>query len=994
MNTNRQRLSSSLVAVSLSMIILFLIRFNVRFDLGHARAAAAQATPAPLGAPGPRPHFKTSGAVGAPATFQLAHPIQSVQAAALRSADDWTPALEEGFESGLDAGRWQVIDQSDDGFEYTWGVDDFQVSSGAQAVWVAAGGADAPSALAQHQYPPNMDAWLVLQTPIDLTGVQTADVEFQMLVETEPQYDYVFVGVSTDGANFSGQYWTGDSGGWQYYNLDLAEYLGYPAVYVGWYFHSDVDNADGEHGGVWVDDITVWTYQDSGPPQSDQLVSNGSFESGDFSGWDRPSGSTVIVTDIFSPAADGDYVAWFGGIDNANEQLSQAVTLPADEQVASAQLAFWVNQFGEESEPDHDSFCVWLAPQNDLGAKLLDLGCMDGVGAFLNTYSPDAWWQVNYPLSAEEWNTVKGQTVHLVFTMRTNEALDTTYLVDNVSIAVVTGGDPGDAYEPNDTISTATEITAGTPISNVTISPSQDVDVFRTSASVGDTVVVDIDAAVNGSRLDSVVSVVASDGTALCTNDDDGFTFDSYLTCEVSGSGPFFVTVRSYDGSGDRNSFYTLKVEISGSGTATPPPPTPVVTPTPTTTPEPGASRSWTAMLYIDGDNNLCGSYPGLVTSMENQLGAKLGASGFLNVAVLLDRDPRYCNGQGATTRYLVQPNGAYTDNVNRWEMGELNMGDPATLVNFARWAMQNYPADHYYLAIDNHGGGVSGIAWDDTNDHDNLSNAELYTALKQITENGTRKLDIFAYEACLMGMFENAFDISAFTSYIYFWPTISFTANTYPTYLGDARFTATTGARQFGEIMFDGYYNNVTNPYVLSLVDTSGLPALHQAVEAWANALVGQVVGSKQAMTEARAAAQKIDADANDQLTVNDYYIDLWDLADKLAQRGFAVAEANTLKSAIEATLVRTNQRSGGGLNYANAHGLSIYWPQTPIGDYAFYTDNRIYQEQTTAAWRTFLTTYFGAARGIAGGTLGPIERQPGEAEVNTLYLPLVQQE
>ena len=51
-----------------------------------------------------------------------------------------------------------------------------------------------------------------------------------MRYETEPEWDYIFVGVSTDGQEFSGEWWSGDSEGWQYFDLDLSDYIGYPEV--------------------------------------------------------------------------------------------------------------------------------------------------------------------------------------------------------------------------------------------------------------------------------------------------------------------------------------------------------------------------------------------------------------------------------------------------------------------------------------------------------------------------------------------------------------------------------------------------------------------------------------------------------------------------------------------------------------------------------------------------------------------------------------------
>src|SRR5215213_611252 len=118
-------------------------------------------------------------------------------------------------------------------------------------------------------------------------------------------------------------------------------------------------------------------------------------------------------------------------------------------------------------------------------------------------------------------------------------------------------------------------------------------------------------------------------------------------------------------------------------------------------------------------------------------------------------------------------------------------MGDPKTVVDFTNWAIANYPADHYFMAIDDHGGGISGTSWD-SNDaggkkiDDNLTPAELRAALKEITTNGQRKIDIFDFESCLMGMVENAYDLKDYVDYIALFQSISWTSINYPEYFKD----------------------------------------------------------------------------------------------------------------------------------------------------------------------------------------------------------------
>ncbi|GAI25610.1 unnamed protein product, partial [marine sediment metagenome] len=100
-------------------------------------------------------------------------------------------------------------------------------------------------------------------------------------------------------------------------------------------------------------------------------------------------------------------------------------------------------------------------------------------------------------------------------------------------------------------------------------------------------------------------------------------------------------------------------------------------------------------------------------------------------------------------------------------ELGELNMGDPQTLVDFASWAVTEYPAKKYLLVIWNHGGGfrspaytTKDIAWDDTSGGDRITVPELEYALSAISAQMGKNIDIVGMDACLMAMTEVAYQI------------------------------------------------------------------------------------------------------------------------------------------------------------------------------------------------------------------------------------------
>ncbi len=171
-------------------------------------------------------------------------------------------------------------------------------------------------------------------------------------------------------------------------------------------------------------------------------------------------------------------------------------------------------------------------------------------------------------------------------------------------------------------------------------------------------------------------------------------------------------------------------------------------------------TAKWTFMVYLDADNNLEGA--GIEDFNEMEM---VGSTAEVNIVILFDRAPEYdtSNGDWTGTRiYHVKkdsdPNNlaSYTEGVDVWyseNETEMNMGDPQTLVNFTLWAMEHFPAEHYFLDLWDHGGAFWGVCWDDSSGEkgDALNMTELGEALDRITETAGRRLDIVGFDACLM---------------------------------------------------------------------------------------------------------------------------------------------------------------------------------------------------------------------------------------------------
>ncbi|MFQ3682937.1 PKD domain-containing protein [Roseiflexus sp.] len=126
-----------------------------------------------------------------------------------------------------------------------------------------------------------------------------------------------------------------------------------------------------------------------------------------------------------------------------------------------------------------------------------------------------------------------------------------------------------------------------------------------------------------------------------------------------------------------------------------------------------------TMLLYLSGD------YPDptyyslnsalLALAGKNNLGGATGAlrNPSIRVAALIDGP-----ASGDTRFVTIEPGTATRPPIyQEVPRGEKAMDNPATLRQFILEGQQTFPAQHYYLAIADHGQGTTGIAWDYTSD-------------------------------------------------------------------------------------------------------------------------------------------------------------------------------------------------------------------------------------------------------------------------------------
>lgn len=167
--------------------------------------------------------------------------------------------------------------------------------------------------------------------------------------------------------------------------------------------------------------------------------------------------------------------------------------------------------------------------------------------------------------------------------------------------------------------------------------------------------------------------------------------------------------------------------------------------------------KEWTFLIFLNGHNNLSSFGEMNVKDME-----KIGSSKDLNIIV------EWGTSTSKITKRLyveksTDPKKVTSKSVK--EMTNYDMGNYKNLQSFVRWGVQNYPANHYFIAVWNHGSGwrrtvttptVRDISFDD-NSGNRITTEQLGLAMADAKAAIGRNVDIYGSDACLMQMVEVA---------------------------------------------------------------------------------------------------------------------------------------------------------------------------------------------------------------------------------------------
>jgi hypothetical protein len=462
-----------------------------------------------------------------------------------------------------------------------------------------------------------------------------------------------------------------------------------------------------------------------------------------------------------------------------------------------------------------------------------------------------------------------------------------------------------------------------------------------------------------------------------------------------------------------------------------------------------GAAQVTLVLLYINGDNNLAPYIHKLVQNVHR------GATNpDIVVHMVLDWP-----GKDNSRRYVVDKKGEtecnfqidftcgtrYVLDHNVTKFAE-DLGDPANLTRFITESLALHPqADRVVLSLVGHGGGWSpnllagqptghggkpadalgGLLWDDytgvTDDEGNLvgnslSTLDLRQALDDAYEITGRKIDLLYLDACLMGMWEVAHELTDRVDFLLVSQSWSWTAFPYHEHLTAVRNSQSIRAigRQWtaheaARMARDRF------PYTYSLIDLARLPPLTVAIDNLAQELLPVVTTptGKEGVRAAFEAGGCFDSNGDRLINLSDpglgdgidNYCDLHTLAGaikaRFAGQNSIVAASEAVQAALANAVDEEANRYGCGAPgvsstipwcWEELGGLSIY---APFGadDWKRNFYGQLQVDQKTA-WGNLIRAYWNNVAAPAAPTCPP-EQCPlpgGPLPVNeTLFLPLV---
>ncbi|MDX1927507.1 MAG: pre-peptidase C-terminal domain-containing protein [Pirellulaceae bacterium] len=302
-----------------------------------------------------------------------------------------------------------------------------------------------------------------------------------------------------------------------------------------------------------------------------------------------------------------------------------------------------------------------------------------------------------------------------------------------------------DRKEANDALVNASQlrnlgdaVAGDLKVEDLTIHSATDVDFFSFTTVAEGTLANSVSILFDGGNSDLNLELLSSAGAIIRSSS--SLTGTEFITLDGLAAGTYIVKVHGVNGA---RGHYQLAIDA----------------------PAQNRLDAWTIMVYMTSSDLEQFAFSD-INELEQAV-ARLPGS--VNVAILWDQSAArtfystHNDAQPAWSgvgRGLIRPDQNDSKIASSFELlGELNTGNAVTLTSFIDWAATEAPAEQYALVSWDHGAGIFGSNFDNSDNlaNDNLRINEFVTA---IGASIVPRFDVLAFDACLMSMVEVGYNL------------------------------------------------------------------------------------------------------------------------------------------------------------------------------------------------------------------------------------------
>ena len=341
---------------------------------------------------------------------------------------------------------------------------------------------------------------------------------------------------------------------------------------------------------------------------------------------------------------------------------------------------------------------------------------------------------------------------------------------------------------------------------------------------------------------------------------------------------------------------------------------------------EPLPEAEWTIMVYMAGDSDISQAALYNINDME-----RIGSTDQVNIVVQVEFSTEFSPSlPGNTLRGRIsKDDDEKTIGSTFYDIGNLDMTDPDMLTDFITFSALKYPARHYAIILWSHGLGwkyaSKGIIKDVTSagEYSIMSIPEIANALKA----SGLKFDLIDFDACLMGMYEVAYELRGLSEFISFSEALfPVYGNPYDIILNELTTYPDIAGQDLAHIITSscaGYYKSLGWSFTKSTIRATEIEKVYAGVNDLANVLYNNM--DTEGIHIRTAVGNTIEY-------YSYIYRDLGDFIDQLrtqTQNQDLLNSAISLDAVLKDLVVESFSYSPEANDpITRSHGLSIYLP------------------------------------------------------------------